>query len=466
MYATIMQSRSLDFGIRQTAFIPAKGEPFIFTRTLGQSTKMRGSAGAWLPVSRLGRADLYNEAELEEALGQPVSVFMTANDELDIYNGNKPTTLLQKLARAVQNETKPTNDTWANVSADLFRTIDHKPEHLSRYAKGNRFGAPAVAIVREEPVAVVPEPISINEPTQTPVAVPEPEMALAKQNGERFWARLSVPAKPLNYIEREIDGFTEIEYFTRGLNSGDSFLLSGEAGVGKTESVTHLASHLGLPLVRVEMHQSLSLADTEGRLLPTPDGGWAWHYSRLATGIKNGAVILLNELSRSLPSNATLFLGLLNEKVLQIETLNEVIPVHPNTIFIADQNVGHRYVATREQDIALLDRFNVKLEYGDDPKIEAQLIPSPALLEIATALRTLSKLEPNKHRTRVGLRMLLNFVKQAKVYNFKWAVNRFLANFPEAEREAVSMQFEARYINIAQELSVPIGDYDPTAVYN
>jgi hypothetical protein len=50
-------------------------------------------------------------------------------------------------------------------------------------------------------------------------------------------------------------------------------------------------------------------------------------------------------------------------------------------------------------------------------------------------------------------------VKQAKTYNFQFAVNRFLANFPEAEREAVSLQIEARYIDIASELSVPVGNY-------
>ena len=275
------------------------------------------------------------------------------------------------------------------------------------------------------------------------------------------WANLAVPEKPTTYITRNIDGLDELDFYTRGIANGDSFLLSGEAGVGKTESVTHLASHLNLPLVRVEMDYALSRAETEGRLLQGADGLWRWHYSRLATGIKNGAVILLNELSRSLPSNATLFLGILQEKQLQIETLNEVIPVHKNTIFIADQNVGSRYVGTREQDPALLDRFNVKLEFGDDPAIESKLIPSPALLEIAHSLRYLSKAEPSKHRTRVGLRMLLNFVKQAKVYNFKWAVNRFIANFPEQEREAVMFQFETRYLNIAQELSVPVGDFDP-----
>jgi hypothetical protein len=164
-------------------------------------------------------------------------------------------------------------------------------------------------------------------------------------------------------------------------------------------------------------------------------------------------------LSRSLPSNATLFLGILNEKQLQIETLNEVIPVHPKTIFIADQNIGRQYVGTREQDFALYDRFNVKLDFEDDPAIESQLIESPALLEIAHSLRFLSKQEPSKYRTRVGLRMLLNFVKQAKSYNFSFAVDRFIANFPETEREAVSMQFESRYLNIAEELSVPVGNY-------
>jgi len=281
---------------------------------------------------------------------------------------------------------------------------------------------------------------------------------ITTKDTERFWANLVVPSKPF-HIEREFDGIPELEMFTRGITNGDSFLISGEAGVGKTQAVINLASHLNLPLVRLEMDGSLSKADTEGRLLPTADGGWAFHYSRLATAIKFGGVVLLNEFSRSLPSNSTLFLGILAERQLQIEQLNEVIPVHPNTVFIADQNVGTRYIGTREQDPALLDRFNVKVEFDDDPAIESALIGSPALLEIAQALRYLHKQEPAKHRTRVGLRMLLNFVKQASVYNFQFAVNRFLANFTPAEREAVSLQFESRYINIAQELDVPVGNY-------
>lgn len=456
MYATILQSRSTEHGTRQTALIPNpfRDEPLIFTRTLGNDTKLRGSAGAWLPVSRTGRAELWEQAEHDSVLGKPVAVAMTVNDESAISDYKPPTVLLQKLARAVQTEVTPTSRTFLDVFGELCNTVDHKPQHLANYAKSNSFALPVVEITYQEPAPTAPvAQLDSDQPVYE-----EQKAQLIRQDAERVWANLVVPPKPF-YITRTIDELDEIEFYTRGIEAGDAFLLSGEAGVGKTESVTNLASHLNRPLVRVEMHQSLSLSDTEGRLLPTADGGWRWHYSRLATAIRQPSVILLNELSRSLPSNASLFLGILNERQLQIEQLNEVIPVHPECIFIADQNVGHRYVATREQDLALLDRFNVKLEFGDDPAIESALVPSPALLEIAHALRYLAKAEPSKHRTRVGLRMLLNFVKQAKTYNFTFAVNRFLANFPEAEREAVSLQFEARYITIADELSVPVGSY-------
>jgi hypothetical protein len=451
MYATILQSNHAVNGIRQTAFIPdVHGrEPLIYTRSLGNDTKLRGVAGAWMPVSRTGRAELWLKAEDEVMLGKPVSLFITASDERDIMIG-RPTTLLQKLARAVQDQTSTTDVRWDTMAQELFNTIDHKPEHLARYAKSNTYVSPvSVAITQETPVSAPPvaEEVCVGT-TSEPVA----EMITTGQ-APRYWAKLSVPEKPF-HIQRKIDGIDEIDMFTRGIQAGDNFLLSGEAGVGKTQATINLASHLGLPYVRLEMDGSLSKAETEGRLLPNGTGGWDWHYSRFATIIKHGGIVLLNEFSRMLPANSTLFLGILEEKQLQIETLNEVIPVHPNTIFIADQNVGSRYVGTRQQDPALIDRFNVKIEFDDDPEIEKQLIPSPALLEIATALRYLSKSEPARHKTRVGLRMLLNFVKQAKTYNFQFAINRFLANFSPEEREAVSMHLDTQRENIARDLNI------------
>jgi hypothetical protein len=277
----------------------------------------------------------------------------------------------------------------------------------------------------------------------------------------KHWAQLTVPSTTEAYFEREFDGLTETDIQDRAIANGENILMTGDAGTGKTQSAINLARRLGVPFVQLVLHQTLDNSIVEGRLLPDENGGWSWHYSKFATAFGQPSVILLNELSRSSLRNTTLFLPILEEGLLHIETLNEVIKRHPQCIIIADQNIGVAYTGAQAQDSALLDRFDVKLEFGDDPAIERQIIPSPALLELAEALRFLQQSEPAKHKTRVGTRMLKRFVSHSRNYNFAFAVRNFLNNFPAKEREAVAYQVEARYINIAQELGVPVGSYNP-----
>lgn len=440
MFATIIQSQA-DNGYRQTVLVPQNGEVRVYDRTVSE-TSQRGISGAWVEVTETSPTTIGTNV----VLGQPVSIAISPSDMMQLVNEPKPTTLLQKLVRAVQGQVYPTADRLNAVFGNLYTTASSDPLALGKYSKVRGFA---------QPVAPAPQPVA--------VSAPQPELVSAfttvqSHEIEKVWASLPVP-KVEGYFGRTIDGMPEDEFWDKAIANGDNVLLSGHAGVGKTESATNLASRLGLPFHRFEMHRNLNTQVTEGRLMPKPEGGWRWHYSRLATAVTRPSVILLNELSRTSAGNATLFLGILEERKLMIESLNEELDVHPECIIIADQNVGRYYVGTQEQDKALLDRFNVKIDFEDDPAIESKLIPSPSLLEVANSLRYLSENEPSKHRTRVGLRMLKNFVNQAKVYNFQFAVNRFVANFPPAERESVMLQFESRYSNIAEELNVPVGNF-------
>jgi MoxR-like ATPase len=184
-------------------------------------------------------------------------------------------------------------------------------------------------------------------------------------------------------------------------------LFTGDAGTGKTQTAMNLARRLGVPFLQLVLHKTLDNSIVEGRLLPDPSGsGWAWHYSKFATALTQPSVILLNELSRSSLGNTTLFLPVLEEGLLHIETINEVIKVHPECIIIADQNIGSVYSGAQEQDPALLDRFNVKLEFDYDPAIERKIVGSDSLVELAESLRYLRKTEPSKHKTLVSTSLL------------------------------------------------------------
>jgi MoxR-like ATPase len=239
-------------------------------------------------------------------------------------------------------------------------------------------------------------------------------------------------------------------------------LLTGEAGTGKTSSARNYAAHNKLPFVTIECTQQIDQSVTQGRFIPTGVGNATqWKYSQLATAIQQPAVVLLNELTRMTPKAASLFLRLLQERELLIEPLNEVIKVHPDCVFIADQNTGFGYTGTSKQDAALVDRFNVKLEFRYDTAIEGKFIKSSALLEFASNIREASEMN-DEFSIPLSTRVLQNFQAQATSLNFAFAVHGLLANFPKSdgERDAIKMRLDAEIDRIASDLGLELGKYN------
>jgi MoxR-like ATPase len=273
-------------------------------------------------------------------------------------------------------------------------------------------------------------------------------------------AVLTVPDAEL-YISRKFYGNTEEEIYDTARANGWNVLLTGDAGTGKTSSARNYAAQHGLPFVTIECTQQIDQSITQGRFVPTGVGNSTqWKYSQLATAIQQPSVILINELTRMTPKAASLFLRLLQERELLIEPMNEVIKVHPDVLFIADQNTGLGYTGTSKQDAALVDRFNIKLEFHYDKDIEAKFIPSPTLLEFAASIRQASELN-DEFSVPMSTRILKNFVSQARSLNFEFAINSMLSNYPkmDGEREGIKMRFDADASQIADELGVVVGKY-------
>ena len=468
MFAAIISSQTA-FGERVTAVIPQfnGSMPKVYSR-IGQS---KG-----IPWGEVTSPELLM-VEPSSLLDNPKVVMMTMNDITAINNGEKPTVLLQKLQREAPSMAEfaqpNTHVSFADTFKDVYETAHKNASELAKYINHTRVlpsvvnlvptVAPTVVEAIAEPVIeasvvtpVVAEPVAVvPNASNEVVAHAEPQMHFST-----FKAKLSVPKKEV-YFDRVFGGQPEKAILDNARAHSEAVIFTGPAGTGKTSSASDYAVERGLPLTIVECTQNITDAITQGRYVATGNGNQVvWAYSELATVIQGPGVVLFNELSRMVPKAAGLFLRVLQERKLTIDTLNEVIEVHPECLLIADQNIGSGYTGVSRQDAALYDRFNFKLEFSYDTKIEANFIKSKTLLEFASAIRQASEMH-DQFSIPMSTRILKNFQSQATRLGFEFAVYSLLNNYPEAdgEREALKMRFDAVHHAIAEELGVAVGDY-------
>lgn len=272
------------------------------------------------------------------------------------------------------------------------------------------------------------------------------------------WPELTV--EPLGhpaiagYIPRTLPGHvTESDLYEHARSRSLAVAIVGPAGSGKTSSVRHYAARSGLPLVVVTCTPQIDDDIVQGAYVPTGEGTeLRWRYSALAAALRQPSVVLLNESNRMGPRANAMFLGLLQERRLVVSRhRDETIEVHPGCLIVADANPGYR--GTQKSDEAFLDRFAIKVAFDYDPVIEATLIPSAALLELAQSLRESGAFDEGS-ATPVSTRLLLAFVDTARGLGWDFAVHSLLNNFGSDDRHALEMLLHTHSERIQAELGV------------
>jgi hypothetical protein len=253
---------------------------------------------------------------------------------------------------------------------------------------------------------------------------------------------------------------SEVDVFDKCRANQRTVSIVGHAGTGKTSSVKHYGALRGLPVVTLECDIALDETQTEGTYIPTGNGNeLVWAYSALATAIRQPSVILLNELSRLAPKNASLFLSLLAERKLIIgQRQGEVIEVHPDCLIVADMNpLG--YSGVSRQDQALLDRFKFAVTYEYDLDIDRLWCKSESFLrEVVHNWRSTQQLDPSA--TPFSHRLTEAFSWTVANFGLKPAVLQLLERFQPTERDVLKLNLAKSAYELASEFGVDVDGVD------
>ena len=270
-------------------------------------------------------------------------------------------------------------------------------------------------------------------------------------------AMVSVPDKAFSkaYINRKVvGGLTDFEIMDFAMKSSKNVLIEGHAGSGKTAMVQAYASARGYRYFNVACHIGLEASHLIGRWIPTPEGHFRWQDGAVTEIVRNGGVLLFNEINFAPERFLTFIFSLLDyrREIQLMENGGEVIKAHPDLLIVADMNPDYR--GTRPLNQALADRFPERLVFPYDNAIEQKLLGSKALLDMANQLRT--EFDKGTIATPISTRNLVAFADNAKALGMDFATYCYINSFEgDEERSAVRLLLTTHRDNIASDFGLP-----------
>lgn len=166
------------------------------------------------------------------------------------------------------------------------------------------------------------------------------------------------------------------------LKSNEFFTLyvTGDSGSGKNEMVAQACAKLNRPLVRVSMNRETKEEHLVGSKTLI-DGSIVYEEGPVVWCAKNGAVLLLDEISTVDANEAFCLQSILEGGEFFVKSANEVVRPAPGFCVIATDNTkgrgsdSGRYIGTNILNDAFLERFEMTMEQGyPNEKTERKII--------------------------------------------------------------------------------------------
>lgn len=274
----------------------------------------------------------------------------------------------------------------------------------------------------------------------------------APKVSSEHWA--SVPDKKhyKEYVGREISkGITEFDTFDFALKTKQNVLIEGPTGPGKTSAVMAFAAKESKPFYAISSNVGIEPSQLFGKFVPTEDGKFQWIDGPVTHLVRDGGVLLINEVNFIPERVATVLFQLLDKRreITLLDNQAEVVKAHDDLLIVADMNPD--YEGTRPLNKAFRNRFAIQLWWGYDEKVESKLVHSKTLRDLATRVR--DETAKGTYVTPTATNMLMDFEKIALGMGYEFAVQNFLAHYSSDERDALAMIFKASEMGIKRDLS-------------
>jgi cobaltochelatase CobS len=281
-----------------------------------------------------------------------------------------------------------------------------------------------------------------------------------------FGVAVTVDALPGRHVP-EVDGkYTFDPVLAKAallsLLANDRMLLVGPTGSGKSSLVVQLAARLHWPLRRVNLHGETGVSDFLGTF-KARNGEVYFQYGLLPTAMREGQILVLEELDAATPEILFALQGVLEEEgtLTLAENGGEIVPPHPNFRLVATANTLGRgdesglYTGTNVLNASHLDRWNVVYSVGyPPPEQETAIIREkapdlpPALVEgmIKLAREVRKAVAEEQLYTTFSTRRLLAFARKIASLGLEQALAATVLNKLTAEERRVVAELAQRHL--------------------
>lgn len=303
------------------------------------------------------------------------------------------------------------------------------------------------------PIKVV-RPVNKNRPaaavnTEEEVQDAVPLEVDAEENSSNRHAFIPDQNYAGKYVHRKVNGIADFDLLDYCLREGINLLLMGDTGAGKTMLPMAYAAEKKIPYYTVPCDVSIDPTALFGKMMPTDKlGEFEWVDGPVTELVRYGGILNISEVN-FMPAKIAASLYSLLDHRRSIQLLGhkgEHVTAHSDLLIVADMNPKYR--GTMDLNLALANRFGVKVVWNYDPAVEDKLVPSKALLDIVRKIRKEANI-----RTPIGTNMMIDFVSIAVALGMKFATANFVNSFAESERDVASKILDAASVNIANEVA-------------